>query len=1041
METAKLWPQDDYLSLTNLPALVTQTEAEAGTEVAERRWSPERVAQAIAKMVPTLDDLVLLTAAPAAADGIDGQYAIDTSSALWAVYGPKAAGAWPASHGQVFESPVAQETYYITANLDLTTIAMPVGQAVFVKNGTAAGLNITYPSTTLEYHPLGRQESAAANSTAFTLGPHDLAILSYAANGDLQATVSAASTFWQPPDTGTLAYEITNGLQDGFTYAVPLVPNTNQPIVLSVPAGASFTLDAGLGAYTGDAAQPSSAAIVWNAVDGWQWLKTSASGLYKGITTRATLAAATITDLEPGEAWHDETGILLYFDPAATAGEVEPAGKAIPGTDPGYFIRGPPPALEDRVFADSTTVAAAIADSPTDAEIKAFTDAGPHIDTLVYFTGSDTATDAITHLYHVDGSGTITRLFEEADPDLSLLHYAAAAQGNEAVGEANEGLTWTDTAVGFPTDAQPADALIVRETSLTTINGTANISTQAGDIWLNAGTAAANNWIKVVSGSPFTNQPKFREVHQSFVITGLGITNLLNAEPLDALSIQDNMAWVSVDYGATGVSQSTWTFNSVEFNEALCVRKTTTHPVIFTWRNAGGNNVVTIYNPADGTLQWISSGSWPAAWAPEVGGAPVTITGVGLFQPGHANSVAATIDNPSEYCWNWRLPPSANGAWTSVLVGPSGAGPYPAISVGARAHVEFLFSVNNLSPGIGAPTRHDVTIDTVTYGDDENTGHLGAWDGGPTTYTPTLASVNHIITGWTVNAGTTGTPQISIDPDSDSKRINIQADGGPVNITLVTENQGVRPLHGNADGVLVLGGRRLLAETIILPDSANSTPPPVDGQTMCASTFDGRTWVAWAIAGGLLQTEGGGPTSVDAPNSVAGNSNDVGCFQYDAPSDKWAFLFGSDVAILPSVSRYDRFSPSGHITLPNTGGNINTTGANTIIQITVPAAGTWTIEWQCTLFLNISNTAVTADLNYGAGRSSTGALIPDSRGRHRLSGLINVNNVYGTFRVTTTGAETISWRGSQSGGNSAVCFNGVSPTSNYSWIQYTEVTF
>lgn len=68
-------------------------------------------------------------------------------------------------------------------------------------------------------------------------------------------------------------------------------------------------------------------------------LRLSASGtpgLHKGLATRATIAALDIADLQPGEMYVDENGILLVFDPNATSGLVAPQGKALP-TDPGYF--------------------------------------------------------------------------------------------------------------------------------------------------------------------------------------------------------------------------------------------------------------------------------------------------------------------------------------------------------------------------------------------------------------------------------------------------------------------------------------------------------------------------------------------------------------------------------------------------------------------------------------------------------------------------------------------------------------------------------
>ena len=64
----------------------------------------------------------------------------------------------------------------------------------------------------------------------------------------------------------------------------------------------------------------------------------------------------------------------------------------------------------DRVFADETTVAPAIDDQPTVVEMTAFALAGNHTDTIIYFTGTDTATDPILRVYHVDNSGVVTEM-------------------------------------------------------------------------------------------------------------------------------------------------------------------------------------------------------------------------------------------------------------------------------------------------------------------------------------------------------------------------------------------------------------------------------------------------------------------------------------------------------------------------------------------------------------------------------------------------------------------------------------------------------
>lgn len=63
-----------------------------------------------------------------------------------------------------------------------------------------------------------------------------------------------------------------------------------------------------------------------------------------------------------------------------------------------------------RAFADATGVAAANTAVPTTAEIAAWATAQSVTDTIVRYTGTDTATDPETYVFHVDATGAVTRM-------------------------------------------------------------------------------------------------------------------------------------------------------------------------------------------------------------------------------------------------------------------------------------------------------------------------------------------------------------------------------------------------------------------------------------------------------------------------------------------------------------------------------------------------------------------------------------------------------------------------------------------------------
>ena len=65
---------------------------------------------------------------------------------------------------------------------------------------------------------------------------------------------------------------------------------------------------------------------------------------------------------------------------------------------------------KDRVFADDVTVSPMIPGAPRITEIEAFITTAGVTDTLLFYTGTNTITDPVTHVYSVDGSGNATLL-------------------------------------------------------------------------------------------------------------------------------------------------------------------------------------------------------------------------------------------------------------------------------------------------------------------------------------------------------------------------------------------------------------------------------------------------------------------------------------------------------------------------------------------------------------------------------------------------------------------------------------------------------
>ena len=76
----------------------------------------------------------------------------------------------------------------------------------------------------------------------------------------------------------------------------------------------------------------------------------------------------------------------------------------------GYWKAISGASANNRVLADETTVAPAVAGQASKTEIEAFVLAGTITDSLVIYTGTDLVTDPVIDLYNVDASGTVTQL-------------------------------------------------------------------------------------------------------------------------------------------------------------------------------------------------------------------------------------------------------------------------------------------------------------------------------------------------------------------------------------------------------------------------------------------------------------------------------------------------------------------------------------------------------------------------------------------------------------------------------------------------------
>jgi hypothetical protein len=124
---------------------------------------------------------------------------------------------------------------------------------------------------------------------------------------------------------------------------------------------------------------------------------TIASGLFFGDSnTYASLPTTNGTNPVTTGDWT----ILTEDDGTNPAGIYEYNGTS-------YVLVYEFPEPEDFHFVSDTALSPAEEGNPTDAEIAAYIAANNLVDTIVYYTGTDTATDAPIDYYHVDASGNI----------------------------------------------------------------------------------------------------------------------------------------------------------------------------------------------------------------------------------------------------------------------------------------------------------------------------------------------------------------------------------------------------------------------------------------------------------------------------------------------------------------------------------------------------------------------------------------------------------------------------------------------------------
>ncbi len=144
---------------------------------------------------------------------------------------------------------------------------------------------------------------------------------------------------------------------------------------------------------------------------------TAANAIPPAATDATGAIGTTTTEYALEDHKHPAQGV------SATAGNV----LTVDATDGLHFFAG-----WDRVFLSNTAVSPATAGSPTITEIT--TAAGVNRNVILYYTGTDTATDTPTFVYHIDKSGVVTLIQEPAGAG-GITYWAATTsyKKNQAV--------------------------------------------------------------------------------------------------------------------------------------------------------------------------------------------------------------------------------------------------------------------------------------------------------------------------------------------------------------------------------------------------------------------------------------------------------------------------------------------------------------------------------------------------------------------------------------------------------------------------------
>ena len=83
----------------------------------------------------------------------------------------------------------------------------------------------------------------------------------------------------------------------------------------------------------------------------------------------------------------------------------------------------------NRAHITNTVMAPVSTGLPTDAEAQTAVAAAALTDTVIYYTGTDTATDAVTHSWHVDAAGVVTRMHQPSYSPAVKMHIASTSVG------------------------------------------------------------------------------------------------------------------------------------------------------------------------------------------------------------------------------------------------------------------------------------------------------------------------------------------------------------------------------------------------------------------------------------------------------------------------------------------------------------------------------------------------------------------------------------------------------------------------------------